>query len=167
VLALLSSAELDSAEDFIAQLYNRMYKKLYLAAYSRLRSFHAAEDITQDVFVLAQEKREELLVHPNPEGWLFDTLKNKIKHELRAKTRFFAMQGKLEAMWQTTRNSKIGFSQEMINCLTEKEHRLMRMIFVEGYSIREVAKKYGLIYDTCRRHVQAAKEKLNSMYNDD
>ena len=158
---------MDEADDFIARLYSRMYIKLFLAARSRLHNFNTAEDITQDVFAVAQEKREELSVHPKPEGWLFDTLKNKLKHELRAKARFFSMQEKLETIQQSTNSSKIGFSQEMINCLTEKEYKLMRMIYVEGFSIREVAQMHGMLYETCRRQVQAAKEKLKFMYNDD
>ena len=160
-------ALINDTEDFITQLYNGMHKKLFLAAYSKLHNFHTAEDITQDVFVLAQENREELSSHPNPEGWLFDTLKNKIKHEFRAKARFIVFQGKLKTWPQATRSSKIGFSQDMINCLTENEQKMMGKIFIDGYSIREVAQIYGLPYETCRRQVQIAKEKLKFMNNDD
>lgn len=153
--------------DLIVRLYRSMYKILFLAAYSKLRNYHSAEDITQDVFAFAQEKRKELSVHPNQQGWLFDVLNNKLKHELRAKTRFIAMQGKLEIQPPLAHPAKNGFSQSIVNCLTENEYNMMKMIYIEGFTIREVSEKLGLHYDTCRRQVQNAKNKLKYVNNDE
>jgi RNA polymerase sigma-70 factor (ECF subfamily) len=159
--------EKNDDDDLIAQLYRSMYKKLFLAAFSKLRNYHTAEDITQDVFTFAQKKRKELSTHPNQEGWLFDVLKNKLKHELRAKTRFTAMQSKLEAQLPISHPSEIGFSRRIIDSLTEKEYKMMKMIYIEGFTIREVSEKLDIQYDTCRRQVQNAKEKVRFVINDE
>lgn len=152
----------NNTDDLISQLYNDMYNKLVMSAYIRLRNYQAAEDIVQDVFALAQEKRDNLLIHPNPGGWLFDVLKKKLLHELRAMTRFKAMQGKLEAGLTAELPAETGTVPDRFDHLTETEYNLLKSIYIEGSTIRMVAEKLGLSYETCRRYVQRTKDKIKT-----
>ena len=155
MLALTSDTD-----DLISQLYDDMYKKLVMTAYTRLRNYQAAEDIVQDVFALAQEKRVNLLLHPNPGAWLFDVLKKKLMHELRSMTRFKAMLAKLEVGLTAELSAETASIPDRFDHLTEKEYNVLRTIYIDGSTIRMVAEKLGLSYETCRRHVQKTKDKI-------
>ena len=48
-------------DSFLEDLYREMYQKLYAYARVRLRDEQLAQEVTQDIFVLAQEKLGELL----------------------------------------------------------------------------------------------------------
>ena len=55
-------------DTFLEDLYREMYQKLYAFARVRLRDEQLAQEVTQDVFVLAQEKLDEVRHSPNPQG---------------------------------------------------------------------------------------------------
>jgi len=151
-----------NCDDLIDQLFCGMYKKLVRAAYIRLRNYQTAEDIVQDVFVLAQEKRDSLLIHPNPGGWLFDALKKKILHEFRSMIRFNSMKLRLEMEIPAQQFTEIGFRSDRFDFLTEIEYEMLVTIYIDGFTIRMVADKLGYTYETCRRHVQRTKNKIRN-----
>ena len=150
----------NKADDMIHQLYMEMFTKLFRAANLRLRDHHAAEDVAQDVFVLAHKMKDDLLVHPNPKGWLFDTLKNKLMHEMRARTRFIASLEKLETRLLTEQPDNSEFNSDKFDRLTQREFDMLKMVYSDGFTIRMVAEKLGLSYETCRRQIQRAKDKV-------
>jgi RNA polymerase sigma-70 factor (ECF subfamily) len=53
--------------------YNTYYPLLLGSIYTRVRDFHAAEDICQEVFIRYYDKFDEV---ENPRRWLFGTLRN-------------------------------------------------------------------------------------------
>ena len=64
-------------EDFFTNLYIDYYRKIYnLISHRALLNCHAdADDLVQDVFLLAYSKREMLATHPNPDGWIMNAAK--------------------------------------------------------------------------------------------
>ena len=50
-----------------------------------------AEDLVQEVFLLAHRKRAELASHPDPRGWLFLTARNLVLHHRRRFARAAAL----------------------------------------------------------------------------
>ena len=64
-----------NAEQFIEKLYCTTRDKLFRYAYRLIGRVEKAEELVQEVFVLAMLHKEELLSHANPQGWLFVTLK--------------------------------------------------------------------------------------------
>jgi len=152
----------NKADDFIHQLYIEMFKKLVRTACFRIRDYHAAEDIAQDVFVLAHKMQDDLVVHPNPKGWLFDTLNKKLMHELRARTRFIASLEKLEAKLLAEQSENNEIKSDKFDHLTQQEFDMLKMVYNDGFTIKMVAEKLGLTYETCRRQIQRAKDKVRN-----
>lgn len=64
-------------DDFFTNLYIDNYRKIYnLICHRALLNCTAdADDLVQDVFLLAYSKREMLETHPNPDGWLMNAAK--------------------------------------------------------------------------------------------
>ena len=65
-------------EQMIERLFLEYFDKLTIYARSVLKNLPQAEELVQEVFVLAMLHKEELLSHANPQGWLFVTLKYQI-----------------------------------------------------------------------------------------
>jgi RNA polymerase sigma-70 factor (ECF subfamily) len=58
------------------ELCVKMQSKLKKYIYHKTKNIHRTEDILQNVFFTAVKKRNEVLSHPKPEGWLFNAARN-------------------------------------------------------------------------------------------
>lgn len=74
-----------NTEQFIEKLYCTTRDKLFRYAYRLIGRVEKADELVQEVFVLAMLHEGELLSHANPQGWLFVTLKYQILNERRRK----------------------------------------------------------------------------------
>ena len=70
-------------DSFLETIYREMYPKIYTFARLRLQDEQLAQELAQDVFVLAQEKLEELRQSPNPQGWLIRAAGYAVLHAQR------------------------------------------------------------------------------------
>ena len=66
-------------KNFVAELYERNITVLYNIAYLYIKNDADAQDMAEDVFVIALKKAKLLYKHENPDGWLYKTLYFKIK----------------------------------------------------------------------------------------
>lgn len=67
--------------ELLEQLYREHFAILSKYARKMMPGDARAEELVQDTFNTACEKGEEFFkTHPKPEGWLMDTLKNKIRN---------------------------------------------------------------------------------------
>ena len=80
-ITLLEQVKNGSQEAFI-KIYNRYWEKLYAAAYIRLKSKEAAEDIVQNIFINFWLKKEAANIH-NLNAYLSAALKYEILDHLR------------------------------------------------------------------------------------
>ena len=154
----------EKAKECLDELYRGMFTNLLLIADSKLRDYHLSEDVVQDTFVAAEKHIEKLMSSPNPAGWLCNALKYKIKHEVRSIKRFRMLQEKLEQERLTmgTSYSESLYSVEEI--ISEDDYSLLSNIYIDGYAIKEVANMLGISYETCKKRVQRAKEKIRKHF---
>ena len=73
--------------DFITPLYNEEHERLFKVAYRRTMNWELAQDLVQDVFLLAIFNQTKLMQHPKPGAWLMQTLQNLILNEMRSPSR--------------------------------------------------------------------------------
>ena len=72
---------------FIEKIYFEMYDLLLGYAQWVLENDALAEEAVQETFQTACMKPVDLLLSPNPQGWLFNTLKFTIKNSERSRNR--------------------------------------------------------------------------------
>ena len=83
-----------SMESWLSDLYERDYALLYrigrifLGSYVNQESL--IEDQIQEAFVRAWEKRNSLLKHPNPDGWLVDCFRKCLMNACKKQNREWA-----------------------------------------------------------------------------
>lgn len=146
-------------DDFLEGLYIEMYDKLYRFAYLRLNSHHLAQEITQDVFALAQEKIDKVRISPNPQGWIVEALSNTIKHALRTKQIIISRNIPLnEELAGNIHKDEGEYGLE--NFLLEDEWKLLNLIYCEGYSIQEASNQLDIKYEACRKRLYRARKKI-------
>ncbi|NCB51558.1 MAG: sigma-70 family RNA polymerase sigma factor [Clostridia bacterium] len=152
-----------SDNEFLEELYIEMYDKLYRFAYLRLNKHHLAQEITQDVFVLAQEKIDRVRSSPNPQGWLVQALSNTIMHALRTKQIIISRNIPLnEELAGNMHKNECEYGLE--DFLSEDEWELLNLIYCNGYSIQEASNQLGIEYEACRKRVYRARKKIKDNY---
>ena len=111
------SGEKNSFDNF-EELYTNCYWLVYRYVRHMIeKDLAAAEDVTQEVFLVAYQKWQEVRRHPNQKGFLLLTAKNKLK-------KWYEQQGKIqtEGSGQEEKSCpKAGFRSGRILCTGRME----------------------------------------------
>ena len=150
----------------IEDLYLEMYEKLMQVARKNEESEALAEEAVQETFIVALQKPEECLECPNPQGWLISSLfyviknaKKKRSNAKRIAEQYLMEQFKEAAVSQDRLDLDIlyGKTAQM------DEFKLISEMAIEGRSHEEMAKSRGISVNACKKRVQRAKERLQTI----
>lgn len=153
----------------IEQLYHELYHKLMTYARCSLNNEALAEEAVQETFRIACQKPESLCGSPNPQGWIFLTLKYTIKNIRSNQTAAIHI---LECYQVLFGNDalrtvdQISLDVMYQNVADTEELQLLIELAVEGKSHAEMAAKRGISISACKKRVQRAKELLQKKLND-
>ena len=147
----------------IANLYHEMHKLLFSYAISSLPSDSQAEEAIQVTFQIACEKVEDIASSPNPQGWIFNTLKNVVSNELKQHLR----DTRIITDTLGAHVDKLGSSTDNIdvdllygNVANTDEFKLIKAIALDGKSMLELSKELGISIDATKKRAQRAREYL-------
>ena len=149
----------------IEQLYLQMYPKLFAYARSVLDNDALAEEAVQDTFSITCQKADALFDSPNPNGWLFNTLKYVISNELRSRStarRILTDYYAANINDISISNDQIGLEVIYGDIADTEEFQLLKEMALEGKSHLEMAQARGITVAACRKRVQRAKEFLQT-----
>lgn len=147
----------------IGELYLEMYDKLMTYARLSLDSESLAEEAIQETFYIACQKTESLCNSVNPQGWLFNTLKNTIRNMKRNR----ATAKRIVEAYVTPQLQELSITVDRIgpsilygNVADTEEFKLLTEMAIEGRSHEEMARSRGISVSACKKRVQRAKETL-------
>lgn len=147
----------------IERLYLQMYAMLFEYARASLSSDALAEEAVQDAFHIACQKADEVFGSPNPEGWIFNTLKNVIRNTVRSQNiarrillNYFASNAQDIAV----SDDRVGLEILYDDVVDLEEFKLVKGMVLDGKSYLELAQERGISVVTCRKRMQRAKEIL-------
>ena len=148
--------------EFFEKLYMKRAEPMAKYAAARLSDAHSAQDAVQEAFITAQKKISELMRSENPEGWLMNVLKFKILHEERARARFIMAHEQMKHGAHQPAAGGFGDLNSLLlhGLLGEDEFELLRMVHVEGFSVKEAAEMKNISYDACRKRLREAKRRF-------
>lgn len=145
----------------IEQLYREMFSKLYIYAVSLLNDSSLAEEAVQDTFRIACTKANSFLKSPNPQGWLFNTLKNVIKNIKKAQAKLNVL---FDALFAVEMNSsadpELDFRITYSELLGSEDFKLLELIVLNKYTILEASQELGISLEACKKRLHRAKKKL-------
>jgi len=164
-LQMIDSAEDRSKFEAIYQEYKGL---MYHVAYARLQHEQDAEDVVHHVFVKIAENIKKIEpVSPKTKQLVVTMIDNRVTDILRARNRHPI----------TTYNDELlnRFSAEiegdslLTECIIElpkKQRIVVWMKYVQGYSLREIAKVLDISLVWAQKIDQRAKKKLEEIYKE-
>ncbi len=150
-------------------LVDKYKASVYAWAYSRLRNFHDAEDISQEVFIKAYQKLHTLKRWDNFLAWLYAITSNKCKNFIRSKCnrpdREFVEDQDASIFDPPSLNSyQDGLVRESLHealdSLPETYQEVLTLYYLGGMSSKEIAQFLGTSPDTVRQRLSRARAKL-------
>ncbi|MBR2646214.1 MAG: sigma-70 family RNA polymerase sigma factor [Clostridia bacterium] len=127
----------------LEKFYNTYGKIIQLTARSMCRSFDQADAVINAVLVKIWRLSQEPIQVENPEGWVYTVTANTAKDALREKA-FLPLQETVAAECdgvQAWIEEDVFYS--LIAPLSEEERALMIEKFIQKYTFREIAERYG------------------------
>lgn len=148
----------------IANLY---YNDIYHLCLSRLKKEENAADVTQEVFLLFQEKYEGL-EDEYIKAWLYKVADNKIKEQFRAIAKrekeliygtVFGSQTSTDILYEMEEDNKVTPEEleekknGILSSLSEKELELFEMFYTKHLEYKELAKVLNVSEGAVRTRV--------------
>lgn len=161
------------AEEWFRKTYGEEYEKLVRYAVSSLkarnnktRMLNRAEDVVQEVFALAWERRGDVLSHEKPVGWLYITLQYKVRALLKEESRWTNFLLRYEPYYHQSMESYIDLKLELEALISREDYDLLYKIYIMGYTYQELCDEMGLTKSTLGVRVHRIKKRLQEKHNE-
>ncbi len=150
-------------------LVDKYKSSVYALAYTKLRNFHDAEDITQEVFLKAYQKLSTLKRWDNFLAWLFSITVNSCKDFLKSRARrpdANYIEEQDATLWDAPsidayQNESMTESiREAIDELPEIYRQTLTLYYLGGLSSTEIARFLGTSANTVNQRLMRARIKL-------
>lgn len=163
---------MDVINELISSLYFSEYSKLLQYAKIMLKDTEAAEDAVQEVFCVALLRSDILVSHPNPKGWLMQTLKYTICNFNRSRSqyllRFVAIDPQILKS-KSIDSSKPPIDEDTIlliakQALSPEEYLLLRRIVFEKIDYATVSDELKITVPACYKRLERVRKKLHKLF---
>ena len=147
--------------ELLEQLVIEMHNTLLGFAARKLIDKNSSDDVVQETYLAAQKNIAKMIISKNQKGWLVETLKKTILHENRAYFKYCTLIEKIAVNSVAETPHHIDYHDSDISALLNNdEYKVLGKLYIDGYSIREIAEELGISYEACKKRVQAAKRKI-------
>lgn len=149
-----------------AEVYQDNSDRVYQYISSIVHNGPAAEDLTVEAIFTIWKKKDSLLQYKNIEGLLFkisrDLSLNHLKREIRNQKKkeefirnYFSRQSEEEE--EILHENRLLSMEQAINQLPEKCREVVRMKFIAGKSLKEIAAELHISVNTVKNHLSRGK----------
>ena len=160
----------NNSDDAFTALVTRHINLVYSVALRQAGNPHAAQEITQTVFIILARKAASLRHDKALTGWLFQTTRLTANNFIRSEIRRLRREG--EAYMQSVLDetgtevwSRIApLLDSAVAGLREKDRQAILLRFYEGRNLRDVGLAVGASEDAAEKRVNRALEKLRSFF---
>jgi RNA polymerase sigma factor (sigma-70 family) len=160
---------LNGEPELFGILVDKYKAGIYAFVYNKLRNFHDAEDVTQEVFLNAFKDLRKLKNFDSFAIWLSSIASNLIKKWMRSKIRrpdgeFIEDKNPNEIKEPSTESSSENEISESLhialNSLPEIYRQVLTLHYLGDMSGMEIARTLGISHDTVRQRLSRAREQL-------
>jgi len=142
-------------DTFFQSLYESNYEKMFKFSYRLIGSVESAQDLVHETFFLALFNQSKLSHHPNPEGWLMQTLKNLVQNERRRLQKHPVVS--LETFSNVVGEENITSLELLLpKQLTKEEREILIWRYEEQMEYKDIADRLGISEVGCRSRVSRA-----------
>lgn len=112
------------------------------------------------MFTLAWKRREEVLAREKPVGWLYEALSYKVLELMREENRWTKRMLQYEQFYVPPTELQLSLETELGWVVPPEDFHLLRRIYVEGYSYRELCEEMNLSKSALADRVHRIKKKI-------
>jgi len=154
-------------------LVDKYKASIYALVYSKIRNFHDAEDVTQDIFIKVYRNLRTLRQHDDFHWWLYSISYNYCRNWLRAKSNrpdseFIEDQNPEEIERILSDPSMAVYQDDIVNedihkalnSLPKDYREVLVLYYLGGMDSVEIAKALGMSPTAIRQRLSRAREQL-------
>lgn len=160
----------DEQREYIQKIFDEMQGVLFGFSIKYLKNEDLAMDAIQETYLTICDKADAMMQSPNPKGYVFKTLNNKIRNEIKkiakANKRFayqiyYNGEGEPEPIENQIPDTASCFvDAEYSDAVKAEDYKLIKLIDIEGYSVVEAARVLGIDNETCKKRIQRARKRM-------
>jgi len=156
-------AEVQIAREF-ESFYRDEYHSVLALAVALTRDLSAAEELTQDAFVAALRRWDDVRGMDNPTGWVRRVVTNRSVSRVRRRIIELKALTRLGSSTPVP-GPEIGDGIDLwkeVQRLPRRQAQVIALVYVSGLPRREVAEVLGCSEETVKTHLDRARRKLST-----
>ena len=157
----------DRQRRFLSELCDKHYNGLFKYACT-LISAQEAEELMQELFLLAARRIDKLMESPSPDGWLAKALvflsKNWRDHQ-GVRQKYDAGEIENDALISAPDDTgDVDVELSLQKALSSQDYDLYRMIYYEGYNMKEAAAQLGVSPSAIWKRMERLRKRLREFF---
>ena len=153
-------------DQFFTKIYKERRKPLQIYAENALGNHAMAEDAVQLAFEIGWRKIEDFQNCPQPEGWIFKSLKfvvSNMKSRLRTERRVIAIVDEYRPDLVAAPADPLPLRVNFGELVDLPQFRIVYEMEIQGRTLAEIAKELGISEIACRKRAERARKDLQKM----
>ena len=150
-------------DQFFTKIYKERWRPLLMYAESALGNYAMAEDAVQQAFEIGWRKIEDFQNSPNPEGWIFKSLKfvvSNTKSRLRTERRVIAILDDYRPDLVAAPADPLPLRVHFGELLDTPQFKIVYEMEIQGRTLAEIAKDLGISETACKKRAERARKDL-------
>ena len=150
-------------DQFFTKIYRERRKALLMYAESALGNHAMAEDAVQQAFEIGWRKIEDFQNCPQPEGWIFRSLKfvvNNMKSRLRTERRVIAITDEYRPDLVAAPADPLPLRVHFGDLVDLPQFRIVYEMEIQDRTLAEIAKDLGISESACKKRAERARKYL-------
>lgn len=124
-----------------------------------------AEEVVQETFAFAWERRQELMDSEDPKRWLYGVLGYKVKEFLRQDRLWSKRILQMSAVVERDSQRDFVLRTEMSDLLTQEEYCLLKSIYLDRRGYQELTEELGIKKSALAMRVNRIKKRFVKSWN--
>ncbi len=148
------------AESIVALIYKEYYHKVFQYCRTRLNGdVHAAEDCTQEVFLILHKKIKKLVMLDSILPWLYAAADREVRRYRRKHPEMLDID-------EIPEPAAPEWIQDSVLDILDEEDRRLAELYYGGAEKFALAKEYGMTLDALYKRMQRIREKVKAYLED-
>ena len=155
-------------DQFFTKIYKERRKPLQIYAENALGNHAMAEDAVQLAFEIGWRKIEDFQNCPQPEGWIFKSLKfvvSNMKSRLRTERRVIAIMDDYRPDLVAAPADPLPLRMHFGDLLDTPQFRIVYEMEIQGRTLAVIAKELGISEAACKKRAERARKYLQKKWN--
>lgn len=150
-------------------LFQKYHSDVYNFCFNYLKNAHAAEDCTQEVFMIMLKKKSKINLSENLLSWLYETSKRVCKQYIRKnQVKFVNVDDYAETVCDLNASTEKSLSDEIYEFLDKEEADLLfEYINADSDERRKMAERMGITSNALCKRIKRIKYKVQEKLTDD